>query len=139
MGITVNGTLIVKGDQLNDDAVKIVHNHGGGNAKKEPLTVERLKENVDAVLERIENGRLWFSVCKYMMWENLCADGDFVAAVEILKPLYPDVAFNAKDLASLNVMSFRKPLAQWDANDCPMKDLTTYNKYHSLAMLLTEM
>lgn len=132
MGITVQGNFIVKGDQINDYGVKVVY---GSEKKKEegPLTIERLKEKVDCIRNRLESARLWFSVCKYMMWEGLCADGDFVDAVEKLQPIYPEVKFNAKDLASLNVLSLRKPLEEWRCDDSPFKDETTFNKYKNIA------
>lgn len=135
MGVTVFGDFIVKGDHISDYGVKIV-NGGEGKAKSELLTEESLKANVDIIRNRIENGRLWFPVCKYMMWKGLCPEGDFTTAIEILKHIYPEVSLNAKDLSSLNVLSFRKPLEEWDENDCPLKDRTTFNKYKNIATLL---
>lgn len=138
MGITVNGNILVKGDQIFDGGIKIV-NGEKEKEKKEPLTEEKLKENVDYVIKRLENGRLWFPVCKYMMWGGLCSEGDFTSAVEILSRLYPNISLNAKDLSSLNVLSFRKSVEKWDENDCPIKDLKTFYKYKSIATLLVSL
>lgn len=135
MGLTVNGNVIVKGDQLFDNSVKIVKYEGEAQ-KEEPLTEEVLKERVDFVKSRITNGRLWFPVCKFMMWKMLVPEGDFGSAVEILERLYPEEKLNAKDLASLNVLSFRKELAEWDENDCPLKDRTTFHTYKNIAELM---
>lgn len=137
MGITVQGNLIVKGDQIFDGGIKVVR-YGTTEEENEPLTMETLKEKVTLLRSRIENSRLWFPVCKYMMLENLCAEGDFVEATEKLKTLFPDEEFNAKDLSRLNVMSFRKPFAEWDEEDSPIKDRTTFFKYKSLGDALSE-
>ena len=133
MGITVEGNLIVKGDQIFDGGIKVVRISGEEKAA-EPLTIEMLKEKVDLILNRIENGRLWFPVCKYMMWEGLVGEDDFKAAVEMLQGIYPDVAFNVKDLSSLNCMSFRKSLDEWDRNDAPVSN--AFMKYKNIAEAL---
>lgn len=135
MGITIYGNIIVKGDQIFDGGIKIVKGYKE-EEMKEPLTEEKLKEDVDFIIKRLENGRLWFPVCKYMMWRGLCAEGNFTAAVEILSRLYPHIALNAKDLTSLNVLSFRKSLAEWDLKDSPIKDFKTFNKYKDIASIL---
>ena len=59
-------------------------------------------------------------------------EGDFVKACEMLKGLYPEQMFNAKDLATLNTLSFRKPLAEWNIDDSPVKGNTFY-KYKNIA------
>ncbi len=138
MGITVNGNITVKGDQIFDGGIKVVHQYGQAE-KKEPLTEERLKEKVSLIRNKLENGRLWFPVCKFMMWEKMVPEGDFDAAAEIIKRLFPDVSLNAKDLSSLNVFSFRKELKEWNQEDSPIKDRTTFYRYKGIADLLYEL
>lgn len=137
MGITVQGNLVVKGDQIFDGGVKIVKCSQADEAKQ-PLTLEVLREKVSMVRNRIENGRLWFPVCKYMMLEGLCAEGDFQEAASRLTELFPEVEINAADLSRLNVLSFRKPFDEWQEDDSPIKDRTTFFKYKSLGQLLCE-
>lgn len=137
MDITVNGSVIVHGDQILDGGIKIVH-EGSARRKKQPLTEKTLKENVDLIRSRINNGRLWFSVCKHMMWQKLVPEGDFQTAADILQRLYPGLTLNAKDLSSLNVQSFRKHVSEWTDADAPVSG-TTFNKYMTIALTLEEM
>lgn len=136
MGITVNGNIIVKGDQVFDGGVKIVKNYGGADESDRPLTDAELQEKIERVREQIGNTkRLWFSVCKYMMWRRMVADGDFVSAVAKLEELYPGLALDAADMSKLNVLSFRKKVDEWDINDAPVKN-TTFSKYLSIAEMM---
>ena len=96
--------------------------------ESQPLTEDDLKEKIARVRQRISTNRLWFPVCKYMMWRKMVAEGDFATAVNILQRLYPDLRLNADDLSSLNVLSFRKQIDDWDPADAPVHG-TTYNKY----------
>lgn len=140
MTINFNAPIINNGGTINGN---IYYPHGyearwqqEAEERKEPLTVEVLKRKVDSIRSLITDGRLWFPVCKYMMWEGLCVDGDFTDAVEKLHSIYPDVKLNAKDLSSLNTDSLRKPLEQWDFKDSQFKIETTFNKYRNIAQAL---
>lgn len=134
MGITVNGNIIVKGDQVFDGGVKIVKNYGKADAEPEALTEEMLKDKIESVMNLIEKDRYWFPVCKYMMWEGLVAEDDFDGALALIQKHFPDVAFDPKDLSTkMNVGCFRKSLAEWvDDEDAPVHN-KTFNKYKSIA------
>ncbi len=138
MEVKEGGMVIVKGDFIENGGLKIV-NSTTKEEKKVPLTEELLKEKVEHIKSRIDNGRLWFPVCKYMMIEKLVPEGDFEKAAEILKRLFPEITINTKDLATLNVLSFRKKPEEWDENDSPIKDRTTFFKYKNIAELLFDM
>lgn len=120
---------------IKDNHGTIYTNRSGesvGEKSKEPLTMEMLKVKVDSIRDRIDKDRYWFPVCKFMMWEGLVAEGDFTAAKDVIQRLF-DVQINAKDLSvNLNVMSFRKVLAEWDINDAPVAG-STFHKYKSIA------
>lgn len=136
MSITVEGNLIVKGDQIFDGGVKIVR-IAGAEKEKEPLTEELLKQKVEAARNLIDKARLWFPVCKYMMWEGLVPEGDFEAALAMLQGMFPDVSFDPKDFSSkLNVGSFRKPLSEWVDDDSSPVHNTTFSRYKNIAELM---
>lgn len=137
MGLTVNGNVYVKGDQLFDNSMKIVKGSAEA-ARKESLTMELMRQKIDAVLPMISNGRMWFPVCKYMMEEGLCPEGDFKDAAEKIKELLPDAIVNATDLSRLDVLSFRKKIVEWDENDSPIKDRTTFHRYKHIGEALFE-
>lgn len=137
MGITVNGNIIVKGDQVFDGGVKIVKNCGATDNESEMLTEELMRDKIDSVRNIIDTQRMWFPVCKYMMWEGLVAEGDFSGALKMIQSWYPDVVFDAKDLSThMNVGCFRKALTEWvDDTGAPVHN-STFNKYRNLAETL---
>lgn len=140
MIIQAGATLIQKNcDIIEDGGVKIVKNYGTEEKKnKKPLTEEELKEKITFVRPKIgDRHRLWFPVCKYMMWNKMVSDGDFDSAVAIISRIMPEEAsnLNAKDLSSLNVLCFAKELEEWKDADAPVHG-STYNKYYVIAELM---
>ncbi len=137
MEVKEGGIVIVKGDNIENGGLKIVYGSDASEErKKEPLTEDELKRKVERVLTHIgTTNRLWFSVCKYMMWGRMVSDGDFGTAVSILERLYPHLKLNADDLSSLNVLSFKKEVKDWDPLNAPVKG-ATFNKYLIIAELM---
>lgn len=140
MEIKEGGLVIIKGDNIENGGIKIVRGYepSEGLAHKEKtLTEDELMKRIEKVRTHIGNtNRLWFPVCKYMMWRKMVPEGDFNSAVNILKKLYPDVKLNPDDLSSLNVLSFKKSLDEWDPTNAPVKG-TTFNKYYTIAELIS--
>lgn len=139
MEIKDGGLVIIKGDNIENGGLKIVKNYGGGEndapKTEKPLTDEELKERIERVRRHITINRLWFPVCKYMMWRKMVAEDDFVAAVEKLQTLYTNLKLDAADLARLNVLSFRYTLDKWDANNSPVGK--NFGKYLIVAELMS--
>lgn len=140
MDINNGGIVIIKGDNIESGGLKIVNNYQGNEpetpAKAQPLTREELQKKIDFVRPKIGNtNRLWFPVCRFMMWNMMVAEGDFEGAVNILQEMYPELKLDAKDLSSLNVLSFRKNLDQWTPDDAPVHGVT-YNKYYAIAQIM---
>lgn len=138
MEIQNGGMVIIKGDNIENGGLKIVKNYGGADKTKkqeEPLTDVMLMEKIDRVRKHISAKRHWFPVCKYMMWRHVVAEGDFVMAAAKIETLYPDVKLDASDLSRLNVLTFRKSLDKWDANDAPVGN-GAFNKYMMIAELM---
>lgn len=104
--------------------------------KKTSLTEEELKKKIEKV--RIHIGttkRLWFPVCKYMMWRKMVANGDFVTAVAKLESMFPGLKLDADDMSSLNTLSFSKGVNEWDAENAPVRG-ATFSKYLVIAELM---
>lgn len=100
-----------------------------------PLTDAELMAKIERVRQKITTKRLWFPVCKYMMWRKMVADGDFTAAVKKLDELMPGLKLDAHDLSKMNVQSFRKTLDKWDADDAPVAN-STFTKYIVIAEMM---
>lgn len=141
MNVNAGGMVIIKGDQINSGGMKIVKVYGGESEKKEKdeykvLTEEDLKRKIEFVKPHIgTTKKLYFSVCRYMMWCKMVPERDFAAAVEILNRLYPELNLNADYMGTLYVASFRKKLEEWNPQDAPVKGVT-YNKYYTVAELM---
>lgn len=140
MEIKEGGIVIIKGDNIEDGGLKIVKNYGGvaneGEKKVKLLTEDELREKVARVRTHIgRTNRLWFPVCKYMMWRKMVADGDFVTAVAKLESMYPELKLNADDLSSLNALSFTKRVDEWDPENAPVHG-ATFSKYLTIAELM---
>lgn len=102
---------------------------------EQPLNEDTLKKKTDKLKDQITTNRLWFPVCKYMMWKKMVGDGDFNSAVSILQRLYPNLKLDAKDLSSLNVLCFTKELEEWKDEDAPVHG-NTFSRYYSIAQLM---
>lgn len=93
MEIKDGGIVVINGDNIEAGGMKIVHHHGGGNGDapkgNEPLTEEQLRGKVERAMPFITTKRLWFPVCKYMMWRGMVAEGDFKTAVDKLNASFP--------------------------------------------------
>lgn len=137
MEIQNGGMVIIKGDNIENGGMKIVKNYGYGDAERtqKPLTEEELKEKVDFVKPNITAKKQYFSVCRYMMWRKMVPERDFKGACAILERLYPGLGLDADDMDSYYVLSFRKPLDEWDVNDAPVHG-KTFNKYYTIAELM---
>lgn len=142
MEVKEGGLVIIKGDNIENGGLKIVKDYRGaggegceGNKKEKPLTEEELKKKVDFVKPRIKVKKLYFSVCRYMMWRKMVPERDFQGACEILERLYPGLNLDPDDLDSYYVLSFRKTLDEWNPEDAPVHG-KTYNKYYTVAELM---
>lgn len=140
MEIKEGGLVIIKGDNIENGGIKIVKGYETSVDKLEkekPLNEDELRRRVDSVRTHIgKTNRLWFPVCKYMMWRKMVPEGDFSSAVKILEKIYPELSLNADDLSTLNVLSFNKSIDDWDPTNAPVKG-TTFNKYYTIAELIS--
>lgn len=125
------------GKQFFDNSKNYEFNNGGKAKKYEgKLTKDILKQKVDKIMPLILSKQMYFVVCKYMMWENLCHEGEFQDAIDILEELYPGLGLSYTNIIALNKGSFRKTLDEWSLSDCPFKQESTFEKYEELAYLL---
>lgn len=137
MDFHITGDYKHYGDNIEKGGKKIVYNGDKSNTKT--LSEEELKKKIDKVLPHIKNARLWFSVCKYMMWEHMCAEMDFEGACEILLKLYPNLTLDAKSMQKLNVFTLKEELEDWEYEyDQPFKDEKTFEEYRFVAIKLCE-
>ena len=93
---------------------------------------EHLHEAIEELKELIVNKRQWFSVIKVLMWRGYVCDGDFAGAVAMIQKLMPELELDAKDMSRLNVLSFTKPLEQWDVGNAPVKG-NVFTQYKDIA------
>lgn len=140
MEVQNGGMVIIKGDNIENGGLKIVKNYGQDATEekktKAPLTDAELMEKIERVRKHIGTvKRLWFPVCKYMMWHRMVAEGDFVTAVAKLEELYPGLGLSAHDLSKMNALSFQKTSDKWDANNAPVAN-ATFGKYMAVAELM---
>lgn len=124
-----HGTIYTGGKRDDENAADDV------KTAQKPLTEEELKEKVDFVKPNITAKKQYFSVCRYMMWRKMVPERDFKGACAILERLYPGLGLDADDMDSYYVLSFRKPLDEWDVNDAPVHG-KTFNKYYTIAELM---
>lgn len=136
MEIKDGGIVVINGDNIEAGGMKVVNQYGSSANKpqEEKLTEEQLRDKIERVRPFIENKRLWFPVCKYMMWRKMVAEGDFKTAVDILDRLFPEpkLGLDYKDLSKMNVDSFSKELSRWDPKNAPVSH-TIFSKYYLIA------
>lgn len=110
--------------------------------EKQPTYASR-DEQLVAVAQRFlpyveKNARLWFCLCKAMMWHGDAVDGDFHGAVARLRQAFGGKLpgeIDAKDISRLNVLSFSYSLDRWNQEDSPFKRGNDYLQYHGLATM----
>lgn len=144
------GTTIIKktyyGDDIHDGGLKIVGTQTYGSQTdedenqalqhtNEPITYENLQERLVVVAPRIGNSkRLWFCVCKFMMWREIVAENDFLKACSMLNETY-NLNLNYRDMEAINVDCFSKSYDQWCDEKAPVHG-KTYQKYITILELL---
>lgn len=105
-------------------------------AEKSALEVN--DDNVRKAVARIErqmtSSRQWFCIYRVLVDRGCLEDHDFAGLREKMNELFPDNDFsiNPKDLARLDVGSFRKHLLFWEEADAPVQG-KRYWEYHTLA------
>lgn len=137
MDFHISGNYHHHGDNIEKGGKKIVYN--GDNPDLHPLTEEELKRKVDIVLPCIKSARMWFSVCKYMMWRHMCAEMNFKDACDILIHLYPELKLDYTKLRDLNVFSLKEELDDWKYEyDKPFKEEDIFEQYKFVATKMYE-
>ena len=95
-------------------------------------TAEHLHAAIEELKGLIASKRQWFSVIKVLMWRGYVCDGDFAGAVAMIQKMVPEIELDAKDMSRLNVLSFSKPLEQWDVSDAPVEG-NVFMRYKDIA------
>lgn len=100
---------------------------------------EQLRDVARRFLPHVEkNARLWFCLCKAMMWREDAVDGDFPGAVARLRQAFGGelpCEIDAKDISRLNVLSFSYTIDRWNQADSPFKRGNDFLQYHGLATM----
>ena len=83
------------------------------------LSLQTIARALKETLDHIQCKRHWFAIFAVLRDLRVVGGfGEFTALLsEIMGEEAPDL--DVKDLAKLNVMSFRKPVSLWDENDAP--------------------
>lgn len=87
----------------------------------------RLKKAILSVLPFINVDRKWFAVCKGIMKLQLVGNGDFDAALSLIKAAFPkekEPKIKAHDIQKLDAMTLARDATQWDKSDSPVGKLT---------------
>lgn len=125
----------INGDHIENGGLKIVYGSEKRKANDDVVSDEDLQRKIDFVKPRIKNKRQWFSVCKYLMWHKVVAEGDFRAALEKLEELCPGLGLDLNDMQRLNAQSFSKSLDKWDIENAPVAG-NAFAKYYAIAEMM---
>lgn len=99
------------------------------------ITNQRIKVAVTAVIDKIVNNRMWYSVFRVLVDRGRYESTDQIASfVSDINEIFPENDFNldAKDLSRMAVLSFAKPVALWEIDNAPVSGKRFYS-YLSLA------
>ena len=110
-------------------------------AKKVEITHEDVDRAIQSVAPMVEKKRQWFAVYRCLLDFRLTDAGDydgFCRRVQQLVPEHPKLP-TAQELQRMDVQSFSKPVARWDADNAPVNKgrfLTYLNIAKRVRMLL---
>ncbi|MBO5613081.1 MAG: hypothetical protein J5905_01090 [Prevotella sp.] len=122
------------------DMVKAVRKKKKTGEQKGKVSMNDIEECIYCISDEITYRRHWYSVYRALIEEEVSKKWsieDFCKYVERLLPEHEHLP-NVKEMQRMAVLSFTKPIAQWEADNAPVKGMP-FVKYKNIGLQFIEM
>lgn len=108
-------------DICTSDVVRLVDK--ACEQRKVKISDRKLAKALFEIRDSVGSKSQWFSIYRVLVDCNEVEEGDFGGFEGLLDEHMGDAAptLNLKELSRMNVLSFSKPLKDWDVNDAPLQ------------------
>lgn len=105
------------------DCLKIINHAKQQRAKKNVVTKEKAEWAIREIADMVKQGRQWFAVYRPLEEKDVVDEDDFDAVCNMVGEIVPNHKHlpKADELQRMAVLSFRKPVKQWNPKDAPVK------------------
>ena len=105
------------------DCLKIINRAKQQRAKKNVVTKEKAEWAIREIADMVKQGRQWYAVYRPLEEKDVVDEDDFDAVCNMVAAIVPIHKHlpKADELQRMAVLSFRKPVKQWNPKDAPVK------------------
>lgn len=106
----------------------------------EPPTEKQIRKALVKVSGLIKNGRMWFAAYRALVDRGVVKPEDFNTFVTMVENAVPEDEHLpvVTELRRMDLLSFRRPLSQWDKQNAPVKG-SRFDDYYFVAKEMAEM
>ena len=114
------------------DCSKTIRQYKKMLAKSKKVSQETVDWAIDEIADKVEMGRQWYAVYRPLVEKDVVEEEDYVAFCKLVNRRVPNHPHPPMivELQRMAVLSFRKPVWQWDPKDAPVtgKRFLAYRK-----------
>jgi ABC-type cobalamin/Fe3+-siderophores transport system ATPase subunit len=105
------------------DCLKIINRAKQQRMTKGVVTKEKAEWAIREIADMVKQGRQWYAVYRPLEEKDVVDEDDYDCVCNMIKEIVPDHLHlpKADELQRMAVLSFRKPVRQWNPKDAPVK------------------
>jgi len=117
------------------DCLKIINRAKQQHATKNTVTKEKAEWAIREIAEMVKQGRQWYAVYRPLEEKDVVDEDDYDTVCSMVGEIVPDHKHlpKADELQRMAVLSFRKPVKQWNPKDAPVKG-KRFKDYHQIGL-----
>ena len=105
------------------DCLKIINRAKQQRMTKGVVTKEKAEWAIREIADMVKQGRQWYAVYRPLEEKDVVDEDDYDCVCNMIREIVPDHLHlpKADELQRMAVLSFRKPVRQWNPKDAPVK------------------
>ena len=117
------------------DCLKIINRAKQQRSTKNAVTKEKADWAIREIAEMVKQGRQWYAVYRPLEEKDVVDEDDYDTVCSMVGEIVPDHKHlpKADELQRMAVLSFRKPVKQWNPKDAPVKG-KRFKDYHQIGL-----
>lgn len=117
------------------DCLKIINRAKQQHATKNTVTKEKAEWAIREIAEMVKQGRQWYAVYRPLEEKDVVDEDDYDTVCSMVGEIVPDHKHlpKADELQRMAVLSFRKPVKQWNPKEAPVKG-KRFKDYHQIGL-----
>lgn len=117
------------------DCLKIINRAKQQHATKNTVMKEKAEWAIREIAEMVKQGRQWYAVYRPLEEKDVVDEDDYDTVCSMVGEIVPDHKHlpKADELQRMAVLSFRKPVKQWNPKEAPVKG-KRFKDYHQIGL-----